>query len=199
MPAGGAVTERENGIVIGIVDDLDDQQDLGRVRVRFPHLNNELSNWARIATPFGGRNRGLFLRPEKDDEVLVAFEHGDPRVPYVVGVLWSQPDPPPSDDGKRVDNNWRFLRSRSGHLLKFDDTDGAERIEIVGKGGQQKIVIDVSGSKIEITCDSGDLALKAPSGKLSIDAQTVEIKSSQSMKLQASADMTISGTQVAIN
>lgn len=191
--------QRENGIVIGIVDDLDDQEDLGRVRVRFPHLNGELSNWARIATPFGGKGRGLFLRPEPQDEVLVAFEHGDPRAPYIVGALWSKPDPPPKDDGKRNDNNWRFLQSRCGHLLKFDDTQGKERIEIVGKDGQHKIVIDVSGAKIEITCSSGDLALSAPSGKVSIDARTVEIKASQSMTLQAGGSMAISGQTVAIN
>lgn len=191
--------QRENGIVIGIVEDLDDQEDLGRVRVKFPHLNGEISNWARIATPFGGKDRGLFLRPEREDEVLVAFEHGDPRAPYIVGSLWSKPDPPPSDDGKRVDNNWRFLRSRSGHILKFDDTAGAERVEIVGKDAKHKIVIDVSGGKIEISCSSGDIALSAPSGKVSIDAQTVEIKSSAETKVQASGNLTLSGSQVAIN
>jgi uncharacterized protein involved in type VI secretion and phage assembly len=191
--------QRENGIVIGVVDDLDDQEDLGRVRVKLPHLNGELSNWARIATPFGGKGRGLFLRPEREDEVLVAFEHGDPRAPYIVGSLWSKPDPPPSDDGKRTENNWRFLQSRSGHLLKFDDTDGAERIEIVGKDGNHKIVIDVSGNKIEITCSQGDLKLSAPSGKVSIDAQSVEIKSSTTLDLKASGAMTISGQTVGIN
>lgn len=191
--------QRENGIVIGIVEDLDDQEDLGRVRVKFPHLNGEISNWARIATPFGGKDRGLFLRPEREDEVLVAFEHGDPRAPYIVGSLWSKPDPPPGDDGKRVDNNWRFLRSRSGHLLKFDDTNGSERVEIVGKDAKHKIVIDVSGGKIEISCSSGDIALSAPSGKVSIEAQTVEIKSTQATKVEASGNLTLSGSQVAIN
>ena len=55
----------------------------------------------RLATPMGGKDRGLFFRPEVDDEVLVAFEHGDPRRPYVLGALWSKVDPPPADDGKR--------------------------------------------------------------------------------------------------
>ncbi len=188
-----------DGIVRGIVEDLNDPEDLGRVRVRFPYLNGELSDWARIATPFGGKGRGLFLRPEREDEVLVLFEHGDPRRPYVVGTLWSRPDPPPADDGNRTQNNWRFLRSRSGHLLKFDDTEGAERVEIVGSGGKHRVVIDVSGSRIEVSCDSGDLALSAPAGKLSIDAQTVEVRASQSMTLQASGQLVIRGNTVAIN
>jgi uncharacterized protein involved in type VI secretion and phage assembly len=192
--------QRENGIVIGIVDDLDDQEELGRVRVKFPHLNDELSDWARLATPMGGKGRGLFLRPEREDEVLVAFEHGDPRRPYIVGSLWSKVDTPPADDGKRVDNNWRFFRSRSGHQLKFDDTSGKERIEITGKDEQQTVVIDVSGSKIEITCKSGDVAISAPSGKVSIDANQVEIKAKSSMTIEAQATLTLSGkTAVNIN
>jgi uncharacterized protein involved in type VI secretion and phage assembly len=192
--------QRENGIVIGIVEDLDDQEELGRVRVRYPHLNDEMSDWARVASPMGGKSRGWFLRPERLDEVLVAFEHGDPRRPYIVGALWNKDDPPPADDGKRVDNNWRFFQSRSGHLMKFDDTSGAEKIEIVGKGGDHKLVIDVSGKKIEITCSTGDINVSVPSGKLAIDASTVEIKAKSTMLLDAGTTMTIKGkSMVEIN
>jgi uncharacterized protein involved in type VI secretion and phage assembly len=191
--------QRENGILIGVVEDLDDPEQLGRVRVRFPHLNDELSDWSRLAAPLGGKDRGWFLRPEKDDEVLVACEHGDPRRTYIVGGLWSKADPPPADDGKKVDNNWRFFRSRAGHLMKFDDTSGAERIEIVGQGGQHKVVIDVSGRKIEISCASGDIAISAPSGTLSLDANQVEIKAKSTMTLEAGGAMTVKGSTVAIN
>lgn len=191
--------QRENGIVIGIVIDLDDPLKLGRVRVKLPHLADQLSDWARIASPMAGKDRGLFLRPELDDEVLVLFEHGDPRRPSIVGAFWSSADAPPDDDGKTTENNWRFFRSRSGHLLKFDDTSGAERIEIVGKGGDHKLVIDVSGKKIEISCSSGDIALSAPAGKLSIDARQVEIHATASLKLEADGAMTIKGATVAIN
>jgi uncharacterized protein involved in type VI secretion and phage assembly len=191
--------QRENGIVIGIVADLDDPEKIGRVRVKFPHLANEISQWARLASPMGGKQRGFFMRPEIDDEVLVVFEQGDPRRPNIVGSFWSTADPPPEDDGKPVDNNWRFFRSRSGHLMKFDDTSGAERIEIVGQGGAHKLVIDVSGKKIEISCDSGDIAISAPTGKLSLDAQQVAIKASGKLDIQAGAAMTIKGLTVAIN
>jgi uncharacterized protein involved in type VI secretion and phage assembly len=190
---------RENGIVIGIVVDLDDPEALGRVRVKFPHLNDELSDWARLAAPMGGKDRGFFLRPEKDDEVLVAHEQGDPRRSYVVGSLWSTVDPPPADDGKKVDNNWRFFRSRSGHLMKFDDTSGAERVEIVGSGGEHKLVIDVSGKKIEISASSGDIALSAPAGKVSVDASQIEIKAQTTMSLQAGGTLTVKGATVQIN
>jgi uncharacterized protein involved in type VI secretion and phage assembly len=191
--------QRENGILIGVVADLEDPDGLGRVRVRFPYLNNQLSNWAKIASPMAGKNRGLFLRPEVDDEVLVAFEMGEPRRPYVLGALWSNVDTPPPDDGNAKENNWRFFQSRSGHIWKFDDTKGAERIEVIDKSGKHKIVIDSSGDKIQIICDSGNIEIKATGGKVQIDATEVEIKASASMKLEADGEMTIKGSVVNIN
>jgi len=190
---------RENGIVIGVVADLNDQDSLGRVRVKYPHLGDELSDWARIATPMGGKDRGLFFRPEKDDEVLVVWEQGDPRRPCIMGGLWSKADPPPADDGKKVQNNWRFFRSRSGHLLKFDDTSGAERIEITGQGGKHKLLIDVSGSKIELTCDTGDIKVSAPTGSLTLEGNTVKVSAKSNLDIEAGATCTIKGASVAIN
>jgi uncharacterized protein involved in type VI secretion and phage assembly len=33
--------------------------------------------------------------PDVDDEVLVGFQAGDPRLPYVLGGLWNGRDAPP--------------------------------------------------------------------------------------------------------
>ena len=191
--------QRENGILVGIVTDLDDPDQLGRVRVRFPYLGDQLSYWAKISSPMAGKNRGFFFRPEVEDEVLVAFEMGDPRRPYVLGGLWSKTDPPPADDGKTTENNWRFIRSRSGHILKFDDTQGSERIEIIDKDDRHKIIVDASGDKLQILCDTGNVEIKAPAGKLQIEAMDIEVKATASMKLEATGQMTISGSVVNIN
>jgi phage baseplate assembly protein V len=191
--------QRENGIHIGVVEDLDDPERLGRVRVRLPHLADQMTDWSRQATPMGGKDRGLFFRPEVGDEVLLACEHGDPRRTVVVGSLWSKADPPPSDDGNTTDNNWRFFRSRAGHVLKFDDTSGAERIEIVGAGEDHKLVIDVSGKKIQITCSSGDVSISAPSGQIALDADRIEIKAKSSMTIDGGQSLTAKATSVAIN
>jgi uncharacterized protein involved in type VI secretion and phage assembly len=191
--------QRENGILIGIVTDLEDPDGLGRVRVRFPYLGDQESYWAKISSPMAGNNRGFFFRPEVDDEVLVAFEMGDPRRSYVLGALWSKVDPPPPDDGKASENNWRFIQSRSGHVLKFDDTKGAERVEIIDKDKRHRIVVDTSGDVIQIICDSGNVEIKAPAGKLSIEAIDIELKASGNMKLEATGEMKISGSVVNIN
>lgn len=191
--------QRENGILIGVVADLEDPEGLGRVRAKFPSLGDQLSNWAKIAAPMAGNNRGVFFRPEVGDEVLVAFEMGDPRRPYVLGALWSKVDTPPPDDGKPKDNNWRFIKSRSGHILKFDDTQGKERIEIIDKDQRHTIVIDSSGDKIQIICDSGNVEIKATAGKIQIEASEAEIKTTGNMTLQAGGQMTIKGSVVNIN
>jgi len=191
--------QRENGILIGVVTDLKDPDGLGRVRVRFPYLEDQQSTWAKICSPMAGKNRGFFFRPEVDDELLVAFEMGDPRRPYVLGALWSKTDTPPADDGNAEKNNWRFIRSRSGHLFKFDDTKGSERIEVIDKDSKLKLVIDTAGDKVQIICNSGSVEIKASSGKVQIDASQAEIKTSGDMTLQAGGRVTIKGSVVNIN
>ena len=188
-----------NGLVIGTVVDLDDPERIGRIKVQYPHLNDEQSDWARLVTPMAGNDRGCFFRPEKGDEVLVAFEHGEPRRPYIVGSVWSTVDKPPADDGQATQNNWRFIKSRSGHVIKFDDTQGKEKIELIDKDEQRRVVIDSANKKIQVICDQGDVEVTAKSGSVTIDAMTVDVKASANMTLQATGTMTIKGATVNIN
>jgi uncharacterized protein involved in type VI secretion and phage assembly len=188
-----------NGIVIGVVTNLEDPDKLGRVRVKFPHLDDQESQWARLATPMAGPDRGVFFRPEVDDEVLVAFFQGDIRFPYILGGLWNAEDTPPPDDGKAKENNWRFIKSRSGHIIKLNDTKGEESVEIIDKDEKRKIIIDCSKEKIQIICESGDVEIKAASGSVKVEAKTVEVKASKDMKLEAGGTMTIKGATVKIN
>jgi uncharacterized protein involved in type VI secretion and phage assembly len=188
-----------NGLVIGTVVDLDDPERIGRIKVQYPHLNDEQSDWARLVTPMAGNDRGCFFRPEKGDEVLVAFEHGEPRRPHIVGSLWSTVDKPPADDGQPTDNNWRFIKSRSGHVIKLDDTQGKEKIEFIDKDQQRRVVIDSANRKIQVICDQGDVEISAKAGSVKVEAMTVEVKASANMTLEATGTMTIKGATVNIN
>jgi hypothetical protein len=69
----------------------------------------------------------------------------------------------------------------------------------VGKGGNHKLVIDVSGKKIEISCSSGDVAVSAPAGKISLEGKEVAIKASSTVSIEATGNLTIKGQTVAIN
>ena len=85
-------------VVVGIVTQNDDPDGMGRVRVRYPALGDDIEGWwARIASPAAGSERGLLMMPIAGDEVLVAFEHGDVRRPYVLGALWNGSDQPGDD------------------------------------------------------------------------------------------------------
>ena len=88
--------------MVGQVSDAKDPQNSGRVRVKLPMLSDDyVSDWARTVYPGAGKDRGLVVVPEVGDEVLVAFEHGDMRRPYVLGGLFNGVDTPPSGEPGR--------------------------------------------------------------------------------------------------
>jgi uncharacterized protein involved in type VI secretion and phage assembly len=189
----------------GIVTNNEDPDNLGRVKVSFPWLTEgEESAWARVVTPVAGAGRGLYWLPEVGDEVLLAFEHGDPDRPYVLGGLWNGRDTPPTDagDGRQQ----RVLKSRSGHLVRLDDSDGAEKIEIVDRSGDNTIVVDTAANTITLASGK-DIRLKAPQGKIILEAQEVrmassaatKVEASGSLTIQASGSLTLKGSTVSIN
>ena len=176
------------GVVVGIVTNNKDPDGLARVKVKIPRISGEdESNWARIVSFMAGKERGAFFLPEVDDEVLVAFEYGDINNPYIIGSLWNGKDKSPlaNDDGK---NNIRMLKSRSGHIIRLDDTDGKEKIEIVDKSEKNTVVIDTKDNKISIKSEK-DIEISAPNGKVKIEASDIEVKSKASTKVEASAGM----------
>jgi uncharacterized protein involved in type VI secretion and phage assembly len=201
-----ANASRMPGVVVGVVTNNEDPDGLGRVKVKFPWLSDEdESNWARVATPMAGKDRGIYFLPEVGDEVLLAFAHGDVRIPFVVGALWNGEDAPPvTNDGGS--NNVRLIKSRSGHTIRLNDEDGSEKIEIVDMSEKNSIVIDTATNSITITSDK-DITLSAAQGKITLDAQEVAINSSaatqieagSSMDVKSSATMTIKGSTVNIN
>lgn len=132
-----------NGVAVGIVVDNKHPEGLYRIKVKFPWVGETdsrytakpddedfLSTWCRITTFMSGKDRGAFWLPEVDDEVLVAFEQGDVRRPYVIGSLWNGVDTAIHSNEEQGGKNWfRSIRSRSGHMLQFvDDKEGTERV-----------------------------------------------------------------------
>ena len=180
---------RVNGVVTALVTNVDDPEKLHRVKLKFPWLTEtDESDWARVATPMAGKERGLYLLPEVDDEVLVAFEHGDPRFPYVVGSLWNSRETPPGEATNK--NDRRSLTSRSGHVVRLDDTDGEEKIEIVDKSGANSIVIATKDNAITIKADA-DVTIEAGNGKLVLKGNEVEITSQSGLKIESGANMDV--------
>ncbi len=199
-----------SGVAMGIVTDNKDPENMGRVKLKFPWLSEQdVTDWARIATLMAGTERGSYFLPEVGDEVLVAFDHGDISHPYVIGALWNSDATPPesNNDGE---NNIRQIRSRSGHKVTFDDTAGKEKMEIITSAGHQIILDDTAGQeKLEIIDKTGSNFIKIDSVqnsisiesgmKLSIKSPMIEIESSGMMTIKASGINTIQGAMVKIN
>ena len=177
------------GVVTGLVSNLNDPDNLGRVKVKYAWLGEIDSDWMRIATPMAGAERGFYYLPEINDEVLVVFEHGDVHHPYIVGALWSNTDKPPKPNSQVVGRsgkvNERIIKSRSGHLVILDDTDGAEQIIIRDKTEKNEIVIDSSQNSMTIKVE-GDFTVEAK-GKITL-------KSTQDMSLESQANGNIKTT-----
>lgn len=155
------------GVVPAIVKNLDDPMRLGRIQVGFDWMEDEpQSYWARVAAPMAGPERGLFFMPEKGDEVLVSFDHGDSSHPYVIGYCWSKSDEPPYG----ADLEKRGITTVKGHQLTFNDTDQASpTIELSTSSGYAlKLDESSSGAKISLATPDGVAieldAMSSPAG-----------------------------------
>lgn len=201
-----ASEERFFGVVVGIVTNNLDPEDLHRVKVRFPWLDDaHESHWARVAAPMAGHRRGAYFLPEVDDEVLVAFEHGSIDFPYVVGALWNGKDDRPESNADGT-NKHRAIHSRSGHVIRFVDAAGDERIEIIDKTGNNKVVINTRDNTITVASES-DIIITSKTGKLKMSAVGIEMNSQADIKIQATAGvdvgagavMTLKGSLIKLN
>jgi uncharacterized protein involved in type VI secretion and phage assembly len=194
------------GVVIGIVTDNKDPGGLGRVKASLPWMADDAeTDWARVVTPMAGGKRGIYFLPEVNDEVLVAFEHGDPAAPYVLGSLWNGKDEPPESNANGK-NDIRVIRTRSGNVIRLSDAKGDEKIEIIDAAAKNTIVISTKDNSIAITAAS-DVTIRSGNGKLTLSGKGVEITStaavkiegSQGMDLKTPARLTIKGATVNIN
>jgi uncharacterized protein involved in type VI secretion and phage assembly len=184
----GEPLARWYGVYPALVSDLKDPDGQGRVKVTLPWAPDADSGryeaWARLATLMAGNNRGTWFIPDKDDEVLVAFEGGDPRRPYVVGALWNGKDSPPDSIDGGARNERKLIRSRNGIEVTLEDKDGQERLQLETPGGQKVVMKDGPGS-VEIDDSNGNSIKLESSGitvtasaKVTVKASTAEITAS---------------------
>jgi phage baseplate assembly protein V len=171
-----ALDQRFDGVVIGLVSDVDDPDGLGRVKVTLPWYASGYDEWARVAQLYAGSGYGSTWVPEVDTEVLVAFAHGDMRWPYVVGCLYSDVDTPP--ESRTASSDIKTLRTPAGSELAFDETNGTIDLKTPG------------GASIKLEEQAGAITLKS-STKIALDAPEITIS--------GSSKVTIKGGSVAIN
>lgn len=179
------------GCATGIVTNIEDPQNEGRIKVMFPWLADQTeSHWAPVVSMYAGPDRGSYIIPEVGDEVLVMFERGDISSPFIVGSVWNGKDKVPGPGNPDGENNNKWFQSRCGHKFIFDDTDGAEKITLVNNNGKLKFEIDVAADRITIEATTGDIYFDAPEGPIAIECKTMEITASNSTTTEVGNQLT---------
>lgn len=179
---------------------------MGRVQVQYRMLREgaaqKPSNWAFVCTPYASSESGGWFVPEVGDEVLVVV-NGDMNNPIVMGSLFNPKNKPPvsgrtGDRNSNGRNDLKFIRTRSGHLLCFDDSDSNRAIELSDKEGRKLVIdsqkssvliSDAAGNQIEISSDK--IQLKNKSGaEIQIQGDSANIKASK---------ISLSGSEIKID
>ena len=188
--------KRINGVVPARVVAHNDLRNMGRIKIQYDWMENSATAWARMVTPSAGGGRGFMFMPEVGDEVLVAFEYGDPERPYIVGALWNGVSVAPrlgystsvgsagaaaaAGDGdaqpiqvvpQEIAGNFiKRIVTTSGHHIQFDDSNGQESIVVATAGGQRIQIMDncqeTGGRQMLCLSTDGDILLNAPNGRV---------------------------------
>ena len=183
--------KRLYGAYPATVTDIKDPDNQGRVKVKLPWTPDDGGGyevWARLAVLMAGASRGTWFIPDVNDEVLVLFEGGDARRPYVVGALWNGSDSPPETMDGAGNNNIKSIVSRNNIRITLDDSTGQEAVTI--KTPQQSIEIKDGGRSVEIKDANGN--------SVKLDSSGVTVIASAQVKVQAST-MQVDAGMVTVN
>ena len=196
------------GLVVGVVTNNKDPDGLGRVRVRFPALSDTIESWwARIAAPAAGAGRGVLMMPVAGDEVVVGFEHGDPRRPYVLGAVFNGTAKPQTlvhpDGSLHVRSDKEILHESTGNMTVDTQAD----LSVTVKGRKTEKVSGVASLTYDSRMDlqaTGPLTIEGK-GVTTVKAgpnMTVEsqgamtIKAGGSLSIECSGVVRVSGSQI---
>jgi phage protein D len=227
--AGGSGPLRIPGLVCGIVDDIGDQGNHARVRLTLPWLSTKVStDWAPVVQFGAGKRSGAMFLPEVGDEVLVGFEFGDPRRPYVLGGLVNEKStydlggPPVKQGAGAADTSVarRGFVSASGNKLVFYDEMGEDpkpqqsQISLGTKDGLFGLSFDIVKGTLELTCapsdPTGQLTIKCgqsgvvniqtgQGGSVTIDGgDSLTLKSQSSITVQSQGTVSVSGQSITL-
>lgn len=183
-----------------MVTDNNDDKGLGRVRVKFHWMEgNQKSPWLRVTTPHAGSGKGMFLMPEKGEEVIVGFEGDNPIKPYVIGSVYHGKAKCAFGNGG---NDVKALQSRSGNKVVLNDKDKSVLIEdaegnLIFIDGKGNLKITTSES-IKLTCGESNVELKKD-GSVSINGKNLTFGASENLDASGGKKATIYSGQASFS
>jgi uncharacterized protein involved in type VI secretion and phage assembly len=192
----------------GVVNDNDDPDKRGRVKVKVPALlGDQTTDWALPSFPCGGlADTGWFAVPQVGAQVWVEFEGGDINYPIWTGTFWQQASDVPAEI--QSPPTTRLLKTPKGHLFVFEDQDNAEKITLTHSGGAQMQIneygsvalTDQGGATVTLDAQNNQLIIEDANGNTITLAQagtTVEDANGNKIEMAASG-INVKGTQIVV-
>ena len=201
-----------------VVENFDPDK-LNRVRVAKEGEQDGVTDWVSVMTHYGSGDVGASFLPEIGDQVLVAsLDTGDGQK-VIVGSVWSNNTPPPetnenpdADLNKDGKNSLRFLKSRAGNQLIFDDTEGDEKVQLLSADGSSRFEFLEADELVSLTTEHDltasskkELSIQAEKvdiiseEEVNIDTEDCQIKAGNTAEMIADSGLDIKGSGVALN
>lgn len=161
--------DRPAALTPGLVVDVDDPEELGRVKVELGTFDDVSTEWFQVLLPAAGSDKGLVALPDVDDRVLVALPHGDPARGIVVGGVYGPQRPPDSGVEEGRVRRYTFT-TRGGQRIVLDEPTDRVRVE------------NAAGSFVELEPDqvrlhaACDLVLEAPGQQIRIVGDAIDLE-----------------------
>jgi uncharacterized protein involved in type VI secretion and phage assembly len=189
---------------LGKVVDNQDPDGLHRIRVGKLGEKETVTDWISVLSAYAGSDAGLSLLPDVDSQVLVVSLDEDSIKKVAIGGIWSNGSAPPetgenssadrNQDGK---NALRFFKSRSGHMFIFDDTEGAERVQLISFDKKSRLDLNTP-DELVILETKNDLSIGAK-GILTIQAEEIAVNSKKQINFEGEEFQTSAKKTLDIN
>ncbi len=185
-------------LVVGLVTNNDDPDSMGRVRVQYPSLGPDAEGgWAPIASVSAGNARGVMMLPVVGEEVLVGFEHGDTRRPYVLGSVFNGTDLPGDDLTQNQDGSFALLSDQKIVATAKDAMNLTTNQSLTVSADQN--ISETAQQSYTIESQQGDISIKSDMGNVTIEGtQSVTIKCGGSSIQIGPSGVTVSGPMISL-
>jgi hypothetical protein len=148
----------------GIVEDNNDPDKLGRLKVTVPGVYPpDMQIWARPCFP-----PGHFFVPPVQAAVWVEFEGGNTSYPLWVGTWYPRGTVPPEADGPYPEA--RVVHTPAGHVIELNDENGKEKL-LVRHKLDSFVSIDEKGSVLAANQKGSYLYLNADQAEVSVTSE----------------------------